>query len=278
MLRTLYIPSTSLLLVLAVQAAVELLGKGSLTERRVPWIPIGLCAVAIAGVVVQLSWPHAYDVLADDPSRSGWWRPFTTTFLQSGLPGSAYNLITLAIVAALAEWFWGRRTALALFIVGIVGPRLISSVLIHGSQAHGLGDNPRNFVGSSGATYLLAATLAGALVVSRLRGPRRAWTDAAPALGLLATGVLSWIFLANAHGLVSVYGLVIGAVVALVLRTTGAEDAPLRRPDEQPVVQLLPRSVWASLLSTPSRPRSLVPSRIHEDSSEVPHAHAIHRP
>jgi hypothetical protein len=235
MLDILYTLSTAFMMVLALQAASALLGRRTLLERRIPWVAIGLTAVAVTGVAVQLSWPDAYAVLANVPGRSGWWRPATAIFLQVGAFGSAYNLITIAIVAALAEWYWGRWTALALFAFGMVGPHLISSVLIHGSQAHGLHADPRNFVGSSGATYVLNATMSGALVMSRLLGRSGASHDVMPALGLVVTGALSWELLGNAHGVVSLYGAAVGALLALILRPGGEPDQ-----DRRTVLALVP--------------------------------------
>ncbi|MET7463192.1 hypothetical protein [Nonomuraea sp. NPDC005501] len=73
--------------------------------------------------------------------------------------------------------------------------------------------DPRNFAGSSGATYFLAATLAGALLLCARAPKERLLALAAPALGLAL-----WFAQDNGHGLVAVYGFVVGALVWAVAR------------------------------------------------------------
>ncbi|MET8853472.1 hypothetical protein [Amycolatopsis sp. NPDC004625] len=154
--------TTALLLILIAAAGLALVGRDTLPRRRLPWLAITLTALAVAGVVLQLCWTGAMDALDSDPAKSGWWRVITSVFMQNGgVSGAAWNIATLALVAALAEWFWGRPLTLALFLTGILLPQHIDTLL---GLAAGPVD-PRNFAGSSGATYFLGATLAAPLLI-----------------------------------------------------------------------------------------------------------------
>lgn len=209
--------TTFALLLLIFTVARETLGDVTLRTRGIPWYAVGLTALAVLGVLVELCWPGAMNALDDDPARSGWWRPLTAVFMQNGgVPGAAYNLVTLAVIAALAQWLWRGPLMLACFLAGALGPHYID-VLV---GAGGVSTDPRDFAGSSGATYFLGATLAGAAL---RRGPGtriRLLALAAPAAGLLL-----WFAQSNAHGLVVVYGFVLGAVVWGVPRARVPADA-----------------------------------------------------
>ncbi|MDT8914240.1 hypothetical protein [Amycolatopsis sp. PS_44_ISF1] len=196
--------TTALLLILIAASGLTLLGRDTVPNRRMPWLAVALTGLAVAGVVLQLCWPGAGDALDSDPSRAGWWRVLTAVFLQNGgVAGAAWNLATLAVIAALAEWFWGRPLALLLFLAGILLPHHIDALL---GLAAGPVD-PRNFAGSSGATYFLGATLAAPLLI-RTRVPKQRLT----AIAVVALGLAMWFVQDNGHGLVSVYGFVLGAL------------------------------------------------------------------
>ena len=199
-----YNVTTAALLVLMVVA-----GKALVTRRNIPWVAVALTTLAVAGVVLQLTWPGAMDALDSDPSRPGWWRVVTSVFMQNGgFAGAAWNIVTLAVVAALAEWFWGRGLTLVLFLAGILLPEHIDTLLgIAGGPV-----DPRNFAGSSGATYFLAATL---VVPLFLRG-RELKERLIPA-AVVGLGLAMWFVQGNGHGLVAVYGAVIGGVVWAVV-------------------------------------------------------------
>ncbi|KAA2261127.1 hypothetical protein F0L68_18575 [Solihabitans fulvus] len=196
--------TTAALLVVMFKAGVALVGPDTVQQRRIPWFAVGLTVVAIAGVVLQLCWGGAMDALDSDPSKAGWWRVLTSVFMQNGgVFGTAYNLATIAVIAALAEWFWGGWLMLALFLAGDLLPQTIGSLF--GETAS---TDPRNFAGSSGSTYFLAATLAGALLLrNRGRG------SVLLALAVPALGLAMWFAQENGHGLVSVYGFVLGLIV-----------------------------------------------------------------
>ncbi|MEU6174297.1 hypothetical protein ABZ832_20545 [Streptantibioticus parmotrematis] len=197
--------TTAWLLMLMAKCGVNLVGSGTLTRRPVPWVAVGLAGVAVAGVGVQVCWAGAMAALDDDPRRRGWWRVLTSVFLQNGgVFGAVWNLVTLAVVAALAQWFWGAPLTLGLFAAGVLLPQHLDALL--GLREHVT--DPRDFAGSSGATYFLAATLAAGLL---LRATTR--TDRLLALAVPAAGLALWAIQGNEHGLVAVYGFLLGLAV-----------------------------------------------------------------
>ncbi|GHB51454.1 hypothetical protein GCM10010347_21560 [Streptomyces cirratus] len=224
--------TTAALMVLMFKGALALLGEDTLRRRPTPWAAIGLTALVIAALVMQLCWPGAMDTFDSDPSKAGWWRPVTSAFMQNGgLFGDAWNIATLAVIAALADWFWGGPLMLGLFAAGILLPGYIDTLF--GESAHST--DPRNFAGSSGATYFLAATLAAPLLLRALRAGRsRAGTqEALLALGVPVFGLALWFAQSNGHGLVAVYGSLLGALVCLLPRRPAA-----LRPTARPAARL----------------------------------------
>ncbi len=216
MTAALYNLVTALLMALMLKSGADLLDGQALRSRGVPPVAVALTALAVAGIVLQLSWPGATDALDDDPARPGWWRGLTSVFLQNGgVVGDAFNLVTLAAVVALASWFWGGRWTLVLFVCGAVVPSHLSGLLFATSPS----TDPRNFVGSSGATYFLAATLAAALLLTARDRRERLLALAVPVLG-----VATFVAQGNAHGLVTVYGFVLGLLLGLAVRRT--REAP----------------------------------------------------
>lgn len=230
MLVLLFNLATAALMVLLVRSAVLLVNPASLPQRRIPWGAVGLTVVAVAGVVVQISWRGAMAALDHDPSRSGWWRPLTATFLQAGVTGTIWNLITLAVLAAFAEWFWGTPLMAALFLTGALLPEHLDRLL----GATGGSSDPRNFIGSSGATYFLGATLAGALLL-RAQGRLRLLALAVPTLGLATYATQD-----NAHGLVTCEGFVLGVLLLAVGHRILHFDRDLSTTPRFPVSSLVP--------------------------------------
>lgn len=181
-----------------------------LRQRTIPWYAVGITAVGVLGVLVQLSWSGAMDTFDSDPARTGWWRVITSVFMQNGgVVGTVYNLITLAVIAALAEWIWRGPLMLLLFLAGAILPQYIDLLVGVGG---GVSTDPRNFAGSSGATYFLGATLVGAALLRN-----RTRRDVLLALSVPVFGLVLWFAQDNGHGLVSVYGVVFGLVVAAVM-------------------------------------------------------------
>ncbi|WP_328552361.1 MULTISPECIES: hypothetical protein [unclassified Streptomyces] len=197
--------TTAALMVLMFKAGLALLGADSIPQRRIPWASAAVLAVALAGVVTQLSWAGAMDAFDADPGKSGWWRVVTSVFMQNGgFLGGAWNIATLAVVAGLAEWFWGGPLMIGLFVAGILLPQHIDSLFMEANRS----TDPRNFAGSSGATYFLAATLAAGLLLRAKDRKDRLLAVAAPVLGLVM-----WFAQENGHGLVVVYGFGLGVLV-----------------------------------------------------------------
>ncbi|MFI9270820.1 hypothetical protein ACIGXM_08950 [Kitasatospora sp. NPDC052896] len=220
--------TTAALMVLMFKCGMALIGPDTIGRRPLPWAAVGLTALAVAAVVLQLSWSGAMAALDSDPSKSGWWRVLTATFMQNGgVSGALWNIVTLAAVAALAQWFWGGPAMVGLFLAGIVLPQHIDSLFGDSSRS----TDPRNFAGSSGATYFLAATLAAGLLVRATNRSERLLALSVPLVGLAL-----WVAQSNGHGLVSVYGLGLG-LAALPLRARTARGAG-RTPDGAPGEQL----------------------------------------
>ncbi|MFG2597893.1 hypothetical protein [Streptomyces sp. NPDC048462] len=219
--------TTAALMMLMLNGGLTLLGQDTLRARRVPWAAVGLTSLAVAGVITQLCWSGAMDALDSDPARSGWWRTLTSTFMQNGGPlGGAWNLATLAVIAALANWFWGAPLTLGLFLAGILLPGYVDALF----GEHGHSTDPRNFAGSSGATYFLAATLSAALLLRTLRTGRRPGREHLKeillAAGVPVLGLAVWFAQSNGHGLVSVYGFALGCAVHALTRRTPDRPAP----------------------------------------------------
>lgn len=229
--------TTAALMVLVFLSARTVVGVETIMKRRIPWFAVGLTSVAVAGLVTQVCWSGAMDFFDADPAKSGWWRIVTSVFMQNGGPvGDAYNLLTLAVIAALAEWFWSGPLMLALFAGGIFLPQLVDTLF----GATGGSTDPRNFAGSSGATYFLGATLAAALLLRSRVVKERLLGASVPVFGLVL-----WFAQENGHGLVAAYGFVLGGVVWLVgrrlldperdltrapRRTVGSVTAIVRKP------------------------------------------------
>ncbi|MFB7665829.1 hypothetical protein ACFC1R_18060 [Kitasatospora sp. NPDC056138] len=233
--------TTAGLMVLMFKAGLALIGEDTVGRRRLPWAAIGVTVVALGGVLTQLCWSGAMDAFDSDPARSGWWRVVTSVFMQNGgLGGAAWNIATLAVMAALAEWFWGGPLMLGLFAAGILLPQHIDALFGWSDRTE---TDPRNFAGSSGATYFLAATLAAALLL-RAKADGAVRTERLLALAVPAVGLVLWFAQSNGHGLVVAYGFALGALVRLLAGPVIRPDRDLRRP---------PRMTMAALASVVGR-------------------------
>ncbi|GAB7029111.1 hypothetical protein AB0G35_13120 [Streptomyces sp. NPDC021749] len=209
--------STAALMVMIINCGLGAIGRDSLRGRPVPWAAVGLTVLAVAGVALQLCWSGAMAALDSDPAKTGWWRVLTSVFMQNGGPaGALWNIATLALAAALAQWLWGGTLTLVFFAAGILLPEHLDALLGLGS---GPSTDPRNFAGSSGATYFLGATLAVALLTRTRVKKQQALAIAVPVLGLLM-----WLLQENGHGLVAVYGFALGALAWAVRRSLGRTD------------------------------------------------------
>jgi hypothetical protein len=209
---------TAALMVLMIKA-----GKQLAPDRNGrPWLAIGVTALLVAGLVLQATWSGAMDALDSDPSKSGWWRPITATFLQNGgVMGDTWNLITAPIVLALAEAHWGRLRAVVLFVLAILVPHWVDVLFGGGAVSH----QARNWAGSSGTIYFLGATLAGALLLAAVELRPRLLALAIPVAGLA-----SWFLQDNAHGLLTAEGFAFGLLVAGVLKLLPARRVQCAEP------------------------------------------------
>jgi hypothetical protein len=200
-----------------------------LGRRRLPIVAIIITAVLVAGCVLELAWPGALDALRQQ-SSGAWWRAFTAPFVQEGVTGALFNVISAAFVLAMAEWQWGRLTAAASWLIGAWGP--LGDV----AQLAGYHVPAANVIaysaGSSGATYFTAATLCAALL----------WTvpGRARLLGLVAPAIAAgmWIVTNDGHGVLFIEGFVLGLVLgagrrALHIAAPPAGPAPAG-PGTQP--------------------------------------------
>lgn len=208
---------TAALMVLMIKVAQRLAPD----RRGVPWVAIGVTALLVAGLVLQAVWSGAMDALDSDPSKPGWWRPITATFLQNGgVLGDAWNLVTAALVLLFAEAHWGRLRTAVLFVLAILVPHWFDLVVSGGAGS----SDARNWAGSSGTIYFLGAALAASLLVAG-----GAWRPRLMALAIPAIGLASWFLQDNAHGLVSAEGFVFGLLVAAVLTFLPTRQPPARR-------------------------------------------------
>ncbi|MER8188694.1 hypothetical protein [Kitasatospora sp. NPDC094015] len=241
--------TTAALMVLMFNGGLTLVGRETVRLRRIPWAAVGLTLVALGGVALQLCWSGAMGALDADPAKHGWWRVVTSVFLQNGgIGGATWNIATLAAVAALAEWFWGGALTLGLFTAGILLPERIDALFGEVSRS----TDPRNFAGSSGATYFLGATLAAALLLhggaaadgNRATDPATVRKHRLLALAVPALGLAMWFAQDNGHGLVADYGFALGALCWSALRSLLHPERDLRQP---------PRLTMAALPALPRR-------------------------
>lgn len=186
--------------VILIKAAAAFVGVSSARERRPSiWAPILWAGVAIP-TLAQVVWPSLLGALRSDPTRIGggeWWRLLSSIIIQDGgLSSAAFNLISLAIVAVLATWTWGGPRAIAIFLAGGIGLNALATA--YGSAA----------AGSSGATLVLLASIAGCGVVRRRGSLRRRAVLAITAGGpILALG--------NPHGIAVLAGGLLGMGLSL---------------------------------------------------------------
>ena len=210
---TLITLETAVAAAILVRVAADAVDGG---RRRSPsTIPAAAAALGAAvGLpsLLQLGWPQLLPALRCDPGpvlhHGEVWRLATALAVQDGgVAGTVFNLVMLGIVAALASWFWGGRRAVGLFVGAGIALDVVATAF--GAVA----------AGSSGATFALAASVAGGQVV-RSRGSARRRAAAPLALGaiILASG--------NAHGLAVLVGGAAG--IALASAQPERDGAPRR--------------------------------------------------
>jgi membrane associated rhomboid family serine protease len=183
-----------------------------LTQRRLPVAAIAITVALTAGCLLELAWPGALDALRSD-SSGAWWRVLTAPFVQEGVAGAVFNVVSAAIIIALTEWQWGRLVAVAIWLTGAWAPigDVAGVVGYHISAA----DTTAYSAGSSGATYFTAAALCAAMIWGGT-GRTRLLGLAGPAVALVM-----WIATNDGHGVVFTEGFVLGLLLWPALRGLG---------------------------------------------------------
>lgn len=191
-----------------------------LGRQRLPVVTIIITTALIAGCVLELAWPGALDALRQQPSGA-WWQTFTAPFVQEGVAGALFNVISAAIVLALAEWQWGSLTTAAIWLIGAWAP--VGDVAHLAGYQVSAANVAAYSAGSSGATYFTAATLCAALL----------WTAAGRTrlLGLVAPAIAAvmWLVTNDGHGVLFTEGFVLGLLLwagRRVLRISGPVAGP----------------------------------------------------
>ena len=64
----------------------------------------------------MLDWSGALHALSRSGATESGWQVFTAPFVQEGVVGGLYNVITAFVVLALAEWTWGPVTAALIWL------------------------------------------------------------------------------------------------------------------------------------------------------------------
>ena len=192
-------------------AASEVSVVGLLRSHRPPVAAIAVTAALVVGALLQVCWPGALDALRTSPASGQWWRVLTAPFVQdSGIVGALFNIVTAAIVVALAEWQWGRLLASGLWLVGAWAPvgAVASLVGYHVAAQNVVAYS----AGSSGATYFTAGTLCAAAILG-LGGRERL-----AGLAGLGVALLMWLWLDDGHGVVLTVGVALGLLLWCAVR------------------------------------------------------------
>lgn len=190
--------------------------------NRRPIATLALLALLTIGALAQAIWPGTLKVLRNDPLNPDWWRPLTAPFVQDGgVAGAIFNLVTAAVVMALAEWYWGGLLALGIWAVGAWAP--VGAIAALAGYRVAAGNVDAYTAGSSGATYFTAATLCAALICGGTGRDRL--------IGLVgpAIGVASWLGLGDGHGVMFTAGVILGIALWAVVRMSGRPAQPNRQ-------------------------------------------------
>ncbi len=142
-----------------------------------------------------------------------WWRLLTAMFVHIGLVHLALNMWCLWQLGLLAEYLYGPKTFLALYMMSGLAASIVS-----------LARNPLVVsAGASGAIFGIAGALIATLYLGKLAAPRGAWRTSLISLVAFAGYNLAFGFLARgidigAHigGLLS--GLLLGSVLSVDFR------------------------------------------------------------
>jgi membrane associated rhomboid family serine protease len=160
--------------------------------RLTPWGAALWCAVAIPSVL-QFAIPVMLQLGRRDASAVGqWWRLLTSMFLQDGgVPGTVFNLVTLAISVVLVGAVLRGPTMIAVFVAGGLVSNLLTIGLLHQSGA-----------GNSMATMCL-------VVLATVVLKRRTEVSVIPLVAVFAAAA-ALLALHDQHGFAVTLGLVAG--------------------------------------------------------------------
>jgi hypothetical protein len=229
------------LFVVAMNTGVNLLGPEKmdggvsvltmLRSHRFPVTAVVVSAALCLGSLLELFWSGALDALRNDPSGQ-WWRVLTAPFVQDGIAGGVFNIVSAAVIVALAEWYWGRLISAGVWLLGAWAPvGKVAGLFGYHVSAHKV---TVYTAGSSGATYFTAGTLCAALLLSGI-GRNRLLGLVGPAIALVM-----WAGFNDGHGVLFFEGFVAGLVMFCLVsgfgittpfqrcRDTQREDGPTR--------------------------------------------------
>jgi hypothetical protein len=200
-----------IVLALFVQVAIRVVPR-PLSRLPFPWF--GAVATAVIGVpsLLQFAWPAIDSALRRNPAATldhgQWWRVLTAMLAQDGgVAGAIFNLLVVALVTCTGEWIWGRRRAIALFVV----PSIILNLL---AIAWGTSGG-----GSSFASDALLMSVCGLGLVTVRNHVVRICATAAIIVGTALIGI------DDAHGVAMLIGAATGIVLGLgSRRTAGSSD------------------------------------------------------
>ena len=152
-----------------------------------------------------------------------WWRLLTAMFVHIGLVHLALNMWCLWQLGLLAEYLYGPKTFLALYVMSGLAASIVS-----------LARNPLVVTaGASGAIFGLAGALIATLYLGKLAAPPGAWRTSLISLVAFAGYNLAYGFLkggidngAHVGGLLS--GLVLGAVLSVDFRQQAPRQSRMR--------------------------------------------------
>jgi rhomboid protease GluP len=152
-----------------------------------------------------------------------WWRLVTAMFVHIGIVHLALNMWALWNLGMLAEYLYGPKTFLALYLLSGVAASVVS-----------VGRNPLIVsAGASGAIFGLAGALIATLYLGKLPTPRHALRTSLISLVVFAGYNLAYGFLkggidngAHVGGLVS--GLLLGSVLSLDFPRHAPRTSPIR--------------------------------------------------
>lgn len=189
------------------------LTQGSKSRPKIfTWIVVPLIALPS---LLQIPFPAVFSWLSGQPElfieHHEYWRLFTAMLVQDGgMIGTFFNIISLVLIAPLAEAFWGwKKAALIFFLSGLA---LSALSITFGAVSSG----------SSGATFTLALSMVGASILLNQSIGLRLLAFCPVAIGLLLT------LTGNAHGYAMLLGTLVGLLAVYIKKREKQSPEPQR--------------------------------------------------